>query len=85
MMQRKTERASRSAHAVAAAVSLSLAVTPALAEKARSLGDLVGAKAAGGLSDVEARGFAFAGDGPASDYAKISYYWNARDKNCIRV
>lgn len=70
--------------AVAAGTSLSMTVTPVLARSANTLADLVGARGSSGESQLQARGFAYAKDGPAGD-TKVGYWWHAGDKNCVRV
>ncbi|HQW59023.1 MAG TPA: hypothetical protein PLU13_02360 [Thermomonas sp.] len=70
------------------AAGIGLAIGPvnvALAQNASQLGDLVGARAAGGESDLEARGYTFIQGGDAYGNAKQAYYWNGRNKACVRV
>lgn len=70
------------------AAGIGLAIGPvnvALAQNASQLGDLVGARAAGGESDLEARGYTFIQGGDAYGDAKQAYYWNGRNKACVRV
>lgn len=69
---------------LATAACASLAVTPVLARKANTLTDLVGAKGAGGETQLEARGFQHikTEEGQSS---KTSYWWHSGDKNCIQV
>ena len=69
---------------VAATAAAGLVATPVLAEKANTLTDLVGIRASSGQSALEQRGFSYA-EGKTEANTQISYYWHARDKNCIRV
>lgn len=69
---------------VASTVIASLVATPVLAKSAGSLQDLVGANAAGGETQLRARGFEHArttDDGAR----KISYWWNSGKDDCIEV
>lgn len=70
--------------ACASIVSLSLAATPALAGKANTLNDLVGAKGGSGEMALEQRGFVNI-TGHTGNDAVYTYWWNARDKNCVMV
>lgn len=65
--------------------ALALAVTPAMAEKARNLADLVGARAAGGETELKARGFEYVTGTVEGGDTKVSFYWDAADKDCVRV
>jgi hypothetical protein len=67
-----------------AAASLLLTPMAALAKGAGDLRDLVGARAAGGETQMEERGWVStsAHKGAASSYV---YWWNGRDKSCVRV
>ena len=77
-------KSSLAARLVATAVSTAMVATPVLAEKANRLSDLVGTSAAGGQTALESRGFAYV-SGKEEGTTKVSWYWHARDKNCIRV
>lgn len=69
---------------IAAMVSCAMIAPPAFAEKANRLTDLVGMNAAAGESQLQSRGFSYA-EGKVEGSSKISYYWHAGDKNCVRV
>lgn len=69
---------------IAAFTSLALAATPALASKANTLQSLVGARGASGEMELENKGFVSI-DGHQADGGVYTYWWNARDKNCISV
>jgi hypothetical protein len=67
---------------------IGLAVGPAniaLAQNASQLGDLVGARAAGGESDLESRGYTFITGATAYGGAKAGFWWNPDSKACVRV
>ncbi len=63
-----------------------LALTPplALAKSAAQLNDLVGAKAAGGESDLQARGWVLT-DGHKGGSSAFTYWWNGSRKDCVMV
>ena len=69
---------------VAAITSSALVATPAFAKSADSLQDLVGAKGAGGETQLEARGFEHVKTEEGSS-SKYSYWWHAGRKDCVRV
>ena len=71
--------------ALVAGIGLAVGPGTAIAQNARNLGDLVGARAAGGESDLESRGYTFITGKPAYGGAKEGYWWNSRDKGCVRV
>jgi hypothetical protein len=71
--------------AVATSLILSMVATPVLAKSAGSLQDLVGARGAGGESQLNARGYEFAKAGEGTSTSKVSYYWSDREKDCVRV
>lgn len=64
--------------------SLAVAATPALATKADQLQSLVGARGSSGEMELQNKGFVSV-DATQGDGAIYSYWWNARDKNCISV
>jgi len=67
------------------AVSAMVAPTmPAMAETPGSVRDLVGAKAAGGESQLEFRGFHYV-TGSTKNNRKFNYYWNGNTKECVKV
>lgn len=49
-----------------------------------SVRDLIGARAAGGESTLETRGFTLT-HGMARDGGKINYWWNPNTKECVKV
>lgn len=59
--------------------------TPAWAGGADRLADLVDARAAGGETELESRGYVFIDGRPAYGGAKQSFYWHAGDRDCVRV
>ena len=67
-----------------AAASLLLTPVAALAKGAADVRDLVGARAAGGETQLEERGWVSMSShkGAGSSYV---YWWNSRDKSCVRV
>lgn len=69
---------------LATTICAAMIVTPAMARKAGTLTDLVGAKGAGGQTQLEERGFEHVRT-EEGDSSKTSYWWHAGDKNCIRV
>lgn len=64
--------------------SLALVATPALASKANTLQSLVGLRGSSGEMELENKGFVSI-DGHQGDGGVYTYWWNARDKNCISV
>jgi len=64
--------------------SLALVATPALASKANTLQSLVGLRGSSGEMELENKGFVSI-DGHQADGGVYTYWWNARDKNCISV
>lgn len=56
----------------------------AFAEAPGSVRDLVGARAAGGESTLEDRGFTLH-HGSTKDDSKINYWWNPNTKECVKV
>lgn len=66
-------------------ITAGLAAPPALAQKANQLGSLLGAKSAGAESDLESRGYVYITGHSTNSDTKMSYYWNNRIKNCVRV
>ncbi len=70
------------------ATGLGLAIGPvgtASAQNNNSLRDLVGARAAGGESDLESRGYTFITGAPAYGNAKAGFWWNPDSRTCVRV
>ncbi len=65
--------------------ALALAITPAMAEKAKDLSYLVGARAAGGETELQSRGFEYVTGKVEGGDTKVSFYWDAGDKDCVRV
>lgn len=70
--------------AALAALSLALNGSPALAQAAAELRDLVGAKGAGGEAELERRGYTHI-DTAKSTNAAFSYWWNNQKSSCVRV
>lgn len=66
------------------AISTALSPTLALAKSADSLRDLIGARAAGGESDLEGRGWVITNT-HKDGYASYAYWWSAQRKNCVMV
>jgi hypothetical protein len=60
-------------------------VNVALAQNVTPLGDLVGARAAGGESELESRGYTFITGATAYGGAKAAFWWNADSRTCARV
>ncbi len=58
---------------------------PATAQTASNLRDLVGARAAGAESDLEARGYTFITGHEGNRNNKFNFWWNGRGRNCVRV
>lgn len=58
--------------------------TIAMAAPPGSVRDLVGARAAGGESTLEERGFTMH-HGLTKDGGKVTYWWNPNTKECVRV
>lgn len=73
----------RVAHLCAVA-SLTLAPIAVAAKSASSLGDLVGARASGGESDLESRGWTMI-TGHRGGNANYNYWWNRDRKDCVMV
>jgi len=70
--------------ATLAALALALNGSPAFAQAANDLRDLVGAKGAGGEADLERRGYTHI-DTNKSSNAAFGYWWNNQKSSCIRV
>lgn len=70
--------------ATLAATSLLAQGTIAMAAPPGSVRDLVGARAAGGESTLEERGFTMH-HGLTRDGGKITYWWNPNTKECVKV
>ncbi|MCW1431807.1 hypothetical protein [Novosphingobium sp. JCM 18896] len=66
---------------VGAALSLA---GPALAQSVPELTDLVGARAAGGETQLEARGYVFVTTNTVRD-TKWSFWWKERTRQCVQV
>lgn len=79
----------RTAHTIATLVtSIGLALGPAstaFAQQASQLGDLVGARAAGGETDLESRGYTFIAASTAYGGGKAGFWWNTSKRSCVRV
>lgn len=70
---------------VASGVILSLVATPALAEKANQLIDVNGMDAWGAEQALKSRGFKSISSHKNSHGHVISYWWDGKDNNCVRV
>ncbi|MFY7744408.1 MAG: hypothetical protein ACOVQY_03230 [Erythrobacter sp.] len=70
--------------ALLAASAMVVPTLPAMAQTPGSVRDLVGAKAAGGESDLEYRGFHYV-TGSTKNNRKFNYYWNGNTKECVKV
>jgi hypothetical protein len=70
--------------ALFAAASLVLNSSPALAQPANELRDLVGARGAGGEADLERRGYTHIDTSKSSNSA-YSYWWSNAKQSCVRV
>lgn len=57
----------------------------ALAQNSSQLSDLVGARAAGGESELESRGYTFITGATAYGGSKAGFWWNADSRACVRV
>ncbi|WP_404334400.1 hypothetical protein AB2M62_13155 [Sphingomonas sp. MMS12-HWE2-04] len=66
------------------ALSPLLAAPAALAQSAPDLTDLVGARAAGGETQLEARGYRFVTVNTVRD-TKWSFWWSERQRQCVSV
>jgi hypothetical protein len=65
-------------------VALLLPSTGAQAAAPGSVRDLIGARAAGGESTLEERGFTMI-HGSTRDGGKVNYWWNPNTKECVKV
>jgi hypothetical protein len=70
--------------AVAILAASALVSAQASARSASQMSDLVGARAGQSEAEVEARGF-ISVDGHEGRGSVYSYWWHARDKNCIQI
>jgi hypothetical protein len=70
---------------VSIAAAAGLVITSAQAAPARQMTDLVGARGSSGESELEARGFTHISTVDGRNDTRYSYWWNSRDKNCLRV
>ncbi len=69
---------------ILASTAMLAAAVPAIANTPGSVRDLVGARAAGGDSTLEERGFSMIHG--STDYdRKINYWWNGNTKECVKV
>lgn len=68
------------ATALAGLIAQPLAAAPAPG----SVRDLIGARAAGGETQLETRGFSFI-HGSTDDDRKINYWWNGNTRECVKV
>lgn len=75
---------SRIAASLLVSASLIVQTVPAHANTPGSVRDLVGARAAGGESTIEERGFTLI-NGSTHNGKKVNYWWNANTKECVRV
>jgi hypothetical protein len=67
-----------------ASTTMLVSAIPAVAATPGSVRDLVGARAAGGESTLEGRGFTLIHG--STDYdRKINYWWNGATKECVKV
>ena len=66
------------------AVLLAASATPAIAQTPPDVADLVGARAAGGETQLEARGYRFVTTNVVRD-TKWSFWWSERQRQCISV
>ncbi|MET0372609.1 MAG: hypothetical protein ABW039_14695 [Sphingobium sp.] len=57
---------------------------PAAAQAPRDVADLVGARGAGGESELQRRGYAYV-RGEKGDDRAWTYWWNARSRTCVTV
>ncbi|WP_271680098.1 hypothetical protein [Thermomonas mangrovi] len=71
--------------ALVAGIGLAVGPGTAIAQNARNLGDLVGARAAGGQTELEVRGFTFINERETYGDSVEAYYWNRGSKTCVRV
>jgi len=69
---------------LAAITSLVALAVPALAQGVPELADLVGARAAGAETQMEARGYRLAGGSTVRDM-KFTFWWNDRKRACVSV
>lgn len=74
------------ARVITACAAVVIAVTPVAADAkaAARLSDLVGAKAAGGETDLQNRGFVMTGGGKSSS-AAYSFWWDEDGEACVMV
>lgn len=75
---------SRMATGVLATAALLAQAFPAVAAAPGSVRDLVSARAAGGESTLEQRGFTMV-HGMTQDGGKITFWWNPNTKECVKV
>ncbi|WP_171982431.1 hypothetical protein [Sphingomonas sp. LM7] len=73
-----------SKHFAILSISCLAAAGPAYAQSAPDLADLVGARAAGGETQLEARGYQFVTTNTVRD-TKWSFWWGDRQRQCISV
>ena len=66
------------------AVLLAASATPAIAQTPPDVADLIGARAAGGETQLEARGYRFVTTNVVRD-TKWSFWWSERQRQCISV
>lgn len=71
--------------AFAAVACVALTATPAFAEKASQLTSLNGMTPDRAESTLSSRGFTYATSNTNSMGYTYSYWWNARDKNCVSI
>jgi hypothetical protein len=84
-MNMKSRSTKTSATLVASIVLAIGFVGTANAQNSNELRDLVGARAAGGESALESRGYTFIAGAPAYGGGKAGFWWNSASKACVRV
>ena len=67
------------------AAACALLATPALADKARQLGDLVDSRASSAEGQLQSRGFKHISTHKNSRGVATSYWWDERDDDCVQV
>ena len=65
-------------------LAITVAAVPALAQSAPDLADLVGARAAGGEAQMQARGYRVTGGSTVRDM-KFTFWWNDRKRACVSI
>lgn len=80
-----TSRITLAIATLATGIGLSIGPANLALAQANQLGDLIGARAAGGESDLESRGYTFITGSTAYGGAKAGFWWNPDNKACVRV